>query len=373
MPAQTEVTRTKPAKGMELEQRFVSLLSLMKERYLAAGYELDEVHLAQILGVHEGVLRKGKKNSVSPALALAAGRVWRIDLNWLLLGEGDPPEKHGPPYGIERLPREKRIFRGRWNEHRVHQLLAERGLSQKKLAELLRIPISSAGTLVRGQLRDHAQRIRLAEILQVEPDSLFLTSGTTAEKRAGSSVQVEKSSERLYSFRTVHRALESVICEHLEPSLREHSRSGKGAEYESSLVCITVPSAPEGLTESERLRYERNRKVLERWSRSSRAFEVPPEVAGRYCREVVGFYDGGRVDDVGGILRDFLQESSEPGDKDSGKDAQRLKLKKGVIAVGDTEIKVDDPELLAKLPEYLSSKVGRKRLLDWLRKNTKGK
>jgi|GEM_PF-3338979 len=371
MPAKIEVTHPKPARGMEIEKRFAFLLSLMKERYLAAGYELDDVHLAQILGVHDGVLRKGKKNSVSPALALAAGQVWGIDLNWLLLGEGDPPEKHGPPYGIERLSVEKRIARGRWDEHRVRNLLAERGLSQKKLARLLQISITSVGTLVRGQLRDPMLRIRLAEILEVEPDSLFLISGTQAESVLTAGAQAKKSSNRLYSFQTIHRALEAMFREHLEPSLRKHSAVDKGIDYETSLVHIAVPPVPEGLTESERARYERNREVLERWSCTSRAFEVPPEVAGRYCREVVGFYDGGRVDDVGGILREFLQETSKPSDTAPSWDAERLKLKKGVIAIGDTEIEVDDPELLAKLPEYLSSKAGRKRLLNWLRKNVK--
>ena len=48
-------------------------------------------------------------------------------------------------------------------------------------------------------------------------------------------------------------------------------------------------------------------------------------------------------------------------------------MKKSVLMIGDTEIEVDDPELLAKIPEYLGSKSGRKRLLDWLRKNVKSK
>jgi len=371
MPAKTEVTPLRTTRKMEIEKRFAHLLSLMKERYLSAGYELDDVHLAQILGVHEGVLRKGKNNSVSPALVRAAGRVWKVNLNWLLLGEGEAPDKHGPPYGIERLPVEKRISRGRWDEHRVRSLLAERGLNQKKLAGLLQTSVSGTGTLVRGQLRDPLLRRRLAEILEVEPESLFLTPATPAARETAAAGRRQKTSERLYSLQTVHQALEAVLRDNLEQNLHRYSRPDKGAEYQSSLVRIAVPPAPEGLSESERARYERNHEVLERWSRTSRAFEVPPEVAGRYCREVVGFYEGGQADDVGGILRDFLQETAEQSDTPPPGDAQRLKLRKGVIAIGDTEIEVDDPELMAKLPEYLSSKVGRKRLLDWLRKNVK--
>ncbi len=69
--------------------------------------------------------------------------------------------------------------------------------------------------------------------------------------------------------------------------------------------------------------------MLERWSRTNRAFEVPAKVAGRYCREVVGFYDGGRVDDVGGILRDFVNENLELSDTRPGAEAEQVKLKKG--------------------------------------------
>jgi transcriptional regulator with XRE-family HTH domain len=369
MSAKTEVTPLKPAKSMELEQRFVSLLSLMRERYLNAGYELDDVHLAQILGVHEGVLRKGKKNSVSPALARAAGSVWKIDLNWLLLGEGDPPGKHGPPYGIERISREKRIFRGRWNEHRVHQLLAEQRLSQKKLAERLGIGLTSVSNLVRGQLRDPEVRIRLAKILKVEPESLFLTSGTSEQRETDLNARGRSAAAPLYSIPEIQQAFDKIIRENLVSSLKKSSRPPERDEYESSLVYVTVPPVPDNLRESDRLRYERNREVLECWSHTSGAFDISPEIAGRYCREVVGFYEGGRADDVGGILRDFMQENQETSDTVPPGKTAKLKLKKGVIAVGDTEIEVDDPELLAKLPEYLSSNVGRKRLLDWLRKN----
>ncbi|MEA2063102.1 MAG: helix-turn-helix transcriptional regulator [Gemmatimonadota bacterium] len=359
---------------MEIGQRFVLLLSLIKERYQAAGYELDDVHLAQILGIHDGVLRKGKKNSVSPALALATGRVWGIDLNWLLLGEGEPPGSQGPPYGIERLPSEKRIARGRLNEQMVRRLLSEKGLSQKKLAKFLGTSLSSTGSLVRGQLRDPRLRIRLAEILQVDPDSLFLTSRASAGTSPASLTLARTRAKKppIYSLQTIRSALETMLTESLEPSLAAHSAlPGEGTEYEDLEVRIDVPPAPEGLTGNDRKRYERNRRVLEHWSRTPGAFEVPPEVAGLYCLKVSGFYNGGRLDDVGGLLREFLEGYSELCDKAPGVDSERLKLKKGVLTIGNIEIEVDNPELLAKLPEYLSSEIGRKRLLKWLRDNLK--
>ena len=358
------------AQGLrEVQRRFSHLIKVMKDRYLDAGYELDDVHLAEILGVHDGVLRKGKSSSVSPALVRAVGDIWNVDLNWLLLGEGQEPEKTGPPLGVEKISREMRVSRGRWDEHKVRRLLAERKLSQRHLANLLATDPQRAGNLVRGTLRDPELRVKLAGILEVDPESLFLVSRSAAEGRSRAQGALRQADRQLFTSGAVRRALESMLNRQLEDALALQSGQPAAASgFEPTVVRLDIPPAPAELSESERLRYDHNREVLERWSRTQNAFEVPPEVAQRYCREVVGYYDGGRVDDVGGILRDFLQENQETGDS---KSAGTVALKSSVLVIGNTEIPVDDPELLARLPEYLNSAVGRKRLLDWLRKNVK--
>ncbi len=370
---QKKVSNAVVSRGTDIELRFARLLSVMKGRYLAAGYELDDVHLAEILGVHDGVLRKGKSMSVSPALAKAVGNIWKVDLNWLLLGEGEGPVAAGAPWGIERLSLDSRIARGRWDEHKVRLLLAEKKLTQRELAKLLDNDPQRAGNLVRGTLRDPGLRKRLAGILKVTPDSLFLVSRFLHERTAPRSSGSTARGGKLFSAETVRRALENLISERLDEALASYSVRAGSSGFEPSEVRIFVPPAPEGLSASERKRYEHNREVLERWSRTSRSFEIPSEVAERYCCEVVGFYEGGRVDDVGGILRDFLQEQLERSDTKQSADAERIKMKKNVLLIGDTEIEIGDPELLAKIPEYLGSKLGRKRLLDWLRKNVKSK
>jgi len=360
-------------RGGDVEMRFAELLSIMKGRYLAAGYELDDVHLAEILRVHDGVLRKGKSVSVSPALVKAAGQIWNIDLNWFLLGVGEKPWASGEPLGLERLSRETRIARGRWDEHKVRHFLAERKLMLKDLADLLAIDSQRAGNLVRGTLRDAKLRMRLAEVLKVKPDALFLVSETGAEKRALTRKRLSGTTQPLFNLQSVRRALETMIERHLQRSLAEQEAPDRSAVFKSSEIRLNIPPAPDDLSEMERKRYEHNREVLERWSRTQAAFEVSPSVAERYCREVVGFYEGGQVDDVGGILRDFLQEDLERSDTRPATHEKRLQIKKGVLPIGNTEIEVNDPELLAKLPEYLSSKAGRRRLLNWLRKNVKTK
>jgi transcriptional regulator with XRE-family HTH domain len=368
-----KVSNATVSRGTDVERRFASLLSVIKERYLAAGYELDDVHLAEILGVHDGVLRKGKSSSVSPALVNAVGKIWKVDLNWLLLGKGEKPMVSSEPWGIERLSLDIRIARGRWDERKVRRLLAEKNLTQRELADLLDTNPQQAGNLVRGILRTPELRKRLAGILKVTPDSLFLVSRSLHERTALRSLGSSARGGKLFSAETVRRALENLISERLDEALASYSVRAGSSGFEPSEVRIFVPPVPEGLSASERKRYEHNREVLERWSRTSGAFEIPSEVAERYCREVVGFYDGGRVNDVGGVLRDFLQEQLERSDTKQSADAERIKVKKNVLLIGDTEIEIDDPELLAKIPEYFGSKLGRKRLLDWLRKNVKSK
>jgi len=284
----------------------------MRNRYLDSGFELDDVHLAEILGVHPGVLRKGKFSSVSPSLAQAAALAWGVDLNWLLLGRGLEPPEHGVIPGLDRLPRETRIARGRWNDTFVRQLLRIKRLSQKDVARHLGIPQARAGAVARGQLRDPELREKLAVLLEVPVERLFLVTDSGRYKETENEPAV---SGNLYDLNMVRAALNSLLDERLERALENMRLEKDGAEFVPDGVILSIPLPSPDLSEPDRKRYLRNREVLERWSLSRGAFPVPSEVAGRYCREVVGFYDGGRMEDVGGILRDFMREYERSGEK----------------------------------------------------------
>lgn len=301
-----------PSRGGEIERRFSWLLDRMRNRYLDGGYELDDVHLADILGVHPGVLRKGKFSSVSPSLAQAAALAWGVDLNWLLLGRGLEPPEHGDIPGLDRLPRETRVARGRWNDTYVRQLLRIKRLSQIDVARHLGIPQARAGAVARGQLRDPELREKLAALLDVPVERLFLVTDRVRQKETSNEPAVP---DNLYNLDMVRSALNSLLDERLERALENMRLEKGGAEFVPDGVILNIPLPPPDLSDPERKRYERNREVLERWSLSRGAFSVPAEVAGRYCREVVGFYDGGRMEDVGGILRDFMVENDQPGGK----------------------------------------------------------
>lgn len=352
----------------DIERRFAFLLKLMRKRCLESGYELDDVHLAEILQVHEGVLRKGKTVSVSPSLARAVGQIWGVDLNWLLLGRGNSPDEHGPVPGMENLARETRIARGRWDDHRVRSLMRGSGLSQADLARKLNVSYTRAGALARGQLRDAGLREKFAGLLKLPVEELFLRTDTPVAVH-GEQTHADAGEGEFFSLSAIRRAMSRLLGSALARELRSEGADSETPEFTGSVVNLVIPPAPNGLSDIERRRYEHNREVLERWSETSAAFEVPPEVAGRYCREVVGFYEGGALDDVGGVLRDFIQENKIPGGAAAAESQGEVRLKDGVLMVGGTVIEVDDPELLARIPEYLGTSDGRRRLLDWLRRN----
>ena len=356
----------------EIEQRFCLLLQIMKQRYLNSGYELDDVHLAQILDIHYGVLRKGKTISVSPSLALAVGNTWNVDLNWLLLGNGNAPEDKIAAPGIEKLSLEERVARGNWDEHKVRLMLKKRNLTQKKLARLLKTETFQVGSLVRGARREAGLRIKLANLLGVKPEDLFLktspeTTETTIENTSRTNTQQNNFS---FSLEEIKQAIAYLLDNDLEARLEGVKESAQGnLEYESTETILEIPPAPDWYDQNERERYEKNKKILQKWSETENSFHVPPAVSARYCREQVAFYDGGRLDEIGGLLRDYMQKNSENSDTLKGTASQRIELKKGVISIGDQVIEVDNPELLAKLPEYLSTETGKMRLLQWLRDN----
>ena len=83
--------------------------------------------------------------------------------------------------------------------------------------------------------------------------------------------------------------------------------------YESLEVDPDIPPMPKDLSGEERKRWERNAGTLRRWaiSRPREALMVPTWACGRFCREVVGFYKGGKLEDVTGILKDFIEEKKK--------------------------------------------------------------
>jgi transcriptional regulator with XRE-family HTH domain len=85
---------------------------------------------------------------------------------------------------------------------------------------------------------------------------------------------------------------------------------------ESTELHLAVPDPPGYLDREEKRRWKRNAEVLQRWADTESAWccfprGVPPWAIERYCREAVGFYNGGGLSDVSGVLWDFIQEGKK--------------------------------------------------------------
>lgn len=63
-------------------------------------------------------------------------------------------------------------------------------------------------------------------------------------------------------------------------------------------------------TPEDRERWLRNTEVLQRWAeaRPEEVFWVPIWALERFCRENVSLWEGGRIDDISGLLKDYIEE-----------------------------------------------------------------
>ena len=143
--------------------------------------------------------------------------------------------------------------------------------------------------------------IKLSERLEPEPDIKDLLKEALKEESAGEHAH-------------------KLILAYLEELLDRKETTGYGAkdrpqirrtaepELEVTEVRMNIPELPEGLNEDEAARWERNRGVLERWMNSEAAIWAPQWALERFCRDVVEMYGGGRLEEVTGLLKDFMEE-----------------------------------------------------------------
>lgn len=86
--------------------------------------------------------------------------------------------------------------------------------------------------------------------------------------------------------------------------------------FESTEVILKFPEKPIDIDQDQAARWDRNELALRRWEKTETARrqfprgDVPAWALERFCREVVNFYEGGNLQDVGGLLLDFISESA---------------------------------------------------------------
>ncbi len=109
--------------------------------------------------------------------------------------------------------------------------------------------------------------------------------------------------------------------ERLLELVEQQNKSGGQADrddphYESTELKLDIPDPPPDLPEQDARRYDQNAGLLMRWARTEKARQafpagVPRHVLGRFCQEVIGFYHGGWLDDITGLLKEYVEEYRE--------------------------------------------------------------
>ncbi len=80
---------------------------------------------------------------------------------------------------------------------------------------------------------------------------------------------------------------------------------------------LHIPEAPPDLSPDDKIRWNRNAEAINRWSCTASAQRdfgrrgVPAWALERFCREVYSFFNGGHLEDVGGLLKDFIEEGKK--------------------------------------------------------------
>jgi len=87
----------------------------------------------------------------------------------------------------------------------------------------------------------------------------------------------------------------------------------KDFQFESTELNLKIPPPPDEFTGEDLQRYDKNAGLLLRWAHTDKAQKTFPNgieeyALERFCIEAAGFYSGGWIDDVSGLLKDFIEE-----------------------------------------------------------------
>jgi len=84
--------------------------------------------------------------------------------------------------------------------------------------------------------------------------------------------------------------------------------AGKDLNFEPTGIVLEFPRKPGDLSEEESERWDQNELALHRWEKTEHAFSAPAWALEKFCRQIVGLYEGGKPKDIGDLLKDFMEE-----------------------------------------------------------------
>ena len=197
----------------------------------------------------------------------------------------------------------------------IKSLREDKELSQAEVAELIKTDQTTVSSWERGEVSPSREnRQKLADLYGVGVEDF--TSGA-------------ESAPPLESFEELRRVVRQEVRDLLEaerkvilPLLKRIDRATGGKRFkkpeeepyfESTELRLVLPDPPAGLGRDDLKRWTGNAETLKRWGETqaaSRDFPhgVPGWAVEKFCRQAVGFYEGGSLKDVSGVLLDFIEE-----------------------------------------------------------------
>lgn len=215
-------------------------------------------------------------------------------------------------------------------------------LSQRALGDLVGLSFQHISNYERGQIPKEPNDLpKIADALGVSVDKLK-NIGPAIPENIPEPASFTEADHRRFIRQEVRDLLEKerLALESLIKSLLSHdltprtdteipqgeivkpapeSAAGTGKPeplFESVELKLVLPDPPGNMNKDELERWENNVETLQRWSETEAARRdyprgVPGWAVERFCREAVGFYQGGSIKDVSGLLWDYMEEGNK--------------------------------------------------------------
>lgn len=284
------------------ENRFEKLRVYLSQK---SGQTLSATRLAELLNVSTPTITEAENGTrpPSPKAARALYEKYKVSEEWYLTGEGYAPWESD--LSIEWQIVEKQLAEGQFGGALHVASTAIKISPQRKLIDhWIR---AGKNPLYREALYKVIEEM---DILPIYHELLELKQELAEQRAAAAEPAVSEP--------------EPVSPPAVTPGGHKYAGKARPAirltaepTFESTEVILQFPAKPANLEPEDSTRWDRNELALRRWEQTETARrqfprgDVPTWALERFCREVVHFYEGGTLEGVGGILKDFIQEGKK--------------------------------------------------------------
>jgi len=186
----------------------------------------------------------------------------------------------------------KNIFRTN-----LEGILLDKGITQADLARLMNVTSQHIWPWASGKSYPNTKNLaKIASALGISVEKL--TNGNKPEELSPSTENlIRKLVDEQFAFKEREWEIrERELAMHLSPSRQRTEK-----------INLEFPSKPEGLTAEKSFLWNMNELALHRWEKTDWAFNIPTWALEKFCLEAKGPYEDGKLQEVTGILKDFIK------------------------------------------------------------------